>query len=151
MWGTWPSEQLDRIRDQSGVGEEIGTAEWVPVTWPFPGGDGAGRGAAGGYRHLPVVSNTYTRRAALMLRVSGHRMQPRYFDGYYILVQEQPDVDFGDIGVWVVNGYGYVKQKDDDYLRSLNTKYPDIHFSEWDDYRCRGKVIGTLDPQWIVE
>lgn len=143
--------EFDRITHQNELGQKIETEDMILFDMPVSAGDGALLGDEGSYRHMPVVSNTYTRRADFMLRVKGHSMQPRYFDGDYILVQEQPDVDFGDIGVWVVNGYGYVKQKDDDYLRSLNPKYPDIHFSEWDDYRCRGKVIGTLDPQWIVE
>jgi len=143
--------EFDRITHQDELGRRVETCDMILFDMPVSAGDGALLGDEGSYRHIPVVSNTYTRRADFMLRVKGHSMQPRYFDGDYILVQEQPDVDFGDIGVWVVNGYGYVKQKDDDYLRSLNPKYPDIHFSEWDDYRCRGKVIGTLDPQWIVE
>lgn len=143
--------EFDRITHQNELGQKVETEDMILFDMPVSAGDGALLGDEGSCRHVPVHSNTYTRRADFMLRVTGHSMQPRFFDGDLILVQEQPDVDFGDIGVWVVNGYGFVKQKDDDYLRSLNPKYPDIHFSEWDDYRCRGKVIGTLDPQWIVE
>lgn len=143
--------EFDRITYQDELGRRMETEDMILFDMPVSAGNGVLLGDEGSYRHIPVISNTYTRKADFMLRVKGHSMQPRYFDGDYILVQEQPDVDFGDIGVWVVNGYGYVKQKDDDYLRSLNPKYPDIHFSEWDDYRCRGKVIGTLDPQWIME
>lgn len=143
--------EFDRVTHQNELGQNIETVDMMIPYEPVSAGLGASLNGDGVYKHTTVLSNTYTRKADFMLRVEGQSMEPKYYDGDLILVQEQDDVDFGEIGVWVVNGKGYVKQKDDDYLRSLNPKYPDVHFSEWDEYRCVGKVIGTLDPDWIVK
>lgn len=38
------------------------------------------------------------------LRATGNSMEPRVFEGDYILVHRQPDVDSGDLAVVIVNG-----------------------------------------------
>lgn len=97
-----------------------------------------------------VISNIYTERANLILRVDGESMAPRYHDGDKILVQETGDVDIGEIGVWRIENRGYVKKKGEHCLISLNKNYDNIYPEDFQEQDCVGRVIGILDPTWIV-
>jgi len=66
-----------------------------------------------------------------------------------LLVKEQDDIDFGEVGVFLVNGEGYIKQKGEHYLISLNRNVPNVYIGDGDDIVCEGLVIGILDPDWI--
>lgn len=78
------------------------------------------------------------------LTIKGNSMEPVYYDGDIVLVKEQPSVDIGEIGIFTINGDGYIKKYGGDRLISLNAEYDDIEFSDEDDIRCRGKVIGRV-------
>lgn len=102
-------------------------------------------------KQIKVVSNIYTRQADYVVRVDGESMAPRYHNGDKLLVQEVDDTDVGEIGIWFVNGLHYVKKKGEGKLISLNPEFPDIYTTESYDQICQGRVIGILDPSWIVE
>lgn len=98
------------------------------------------------YEHWEKVSVPLTpesRKADFILRVDGDSMEPKFSDGDYLLVRKQPAVDIGQIGIFDVDGKGYVKKYGGDKLISLNPKYKDI--STTDDSRCFGLVLGTTD------
>lgn len=97
-----------------------------------------------------VVSNAYTRKSDFCLTVDGNSMEPRFYDGDIILVQEAEDLDFGEIGVFIINDRGFVKQKGEHHLISLNPSFSSIYLGPYDDFRCVGRVIGTLDPDWLI-
>ena len=84
-----------------------------------------------------------SRKADFILVVDGDSMEPKFHNGDYILVRKQPAVDIGQIGIFGVDGKGYVKKYDGDKLISLNKKYPDIPLNE--DSRCFGLVLGVTD------
>ena len=79
------------------------------------------------------------------IRVSGDSMENRFFDGDIVLVEEQQSLNFGDIGVFILNGEGYIKKYSREGLESLNKKYPIIRISEEDECKLFGRVIRTLD------
>lgn len=58
-----------------------------------------------------VIHNELTRKADFCLDVQGDSMEPKFFDGDTILVRRQPSVDIGEIGLFIVDGKGYVKMK----------------------------------------
>ena len=98
------------------------------------------------YEHWEKVSVPLTpesRNADFILRVDGDSMEPKFSNGDYLLVRKQPAVDIGQIGIFDVDGKGYVKKYGGDKLISLNPKYKDI--STTDDSRCFGLVLGTTD------
>lgn len=97
-----------------------------------------------------VCYNELTRKADFCLNVKGHSMEPKFYDGDTVLVREQPSVDIGEIGLFVVDGNGYIKKQGVDRLISLNPDFDDIFPNEFSDVRCVGKIIGVLDPQWII-
>ncbi|MCM1227893.1 MAG: hypothetical protein NC320_10825 [Clostridium sp.] len=45
---------------------------------------------------------------------------------------------------------GYIKKLGAGELISLNPEYDNIHLHEYDDVRCRGEVIGALEPEDII-
>ena len=101
-------------------------------------------------RDVDVMLNSYTKSADYILRVSGSSMEPRFHDGDYVLVQETDDVDEGEVGIWNIAGLSYIKKKGDGVLISVNPKYRNIEPEEYDYQNCQGRVIGVLDPDWIL-
>lgn len=88
-----------------------------------------------------VPLNSESRRADFILKIYGDSMEPKFSDGDYVLVRQQPTVDKGQIGIFGYDGKGYVKKFGGDRLISLNKKYSDIYIDE--SARCFGLVLGT--------
>lgn len=97
-----------------------------------------------------VRYNELTRKADFCLNIQGHSMEPKFHDGDIALIRQQPAVDVGEIGLFVVDGKGYIKKQGPDRLISLNPDYDDVWPGEFSDAQCVGKVLGVLDPDWIV-
>lgn len=53
-----------------------------------------------------------------IVRVSGDSMEPTYHDGDKLFVKEQPSIEIGEIGIFVVDGNAYVKELGVDRLIS---------------------------------
>lgn len=96
-----------------------------------------------------VQENDLTRRASFCVPVSGNSMEPRYHDGDILVIDDNAEVELGQVGLYTIDGEGFVKIYGGDHLISLNPDYPNIPFIE--DSRRNGKVIGILEPDWIVE
>ena len=82
------------------------------------------------------------READLIIPVDGKSMEPEISDGDELCIKLCDDIDIGEIGVFIVENKGYVKQKGEDRLISLNPEYDDIYAKE---YKCVGKVIGKVE------
>lgn len=94
---------------------------------------------------LHIVHTAIADRANYAVRVSGDSMEPRFHDGDIVLVETCPSVEKGEIGIFVVNGEGYIKQYDGRTLLSLNPKRKNIHLNEDDTVYCRGRVLGIAE------
>ena len=79
------------------------------------------------------------------IRVSGDSMEPKFYDGDIVLVKEQKTLNLGDIGVFILNGEGYIKKYSKAGLESLNKKYSVIKISEDDTCEFFGKAIKKFD------
>ncbi|MGN0603298.1 MAG: helix-turn-helix domain-containing protein [Oscillospiraceae bacterium] len=91
-----------------------------------------------------VPDSPESRRADFVLTVSGDSMEPKFHDGDNILVRSQPTVEIGQIGIFDVDGEGYIKKLGDGQLISLNKRYPNISLK--DRYaKCFGLVLGTTE------
>lgn len=91
-----------------------------------------------------VPDTPKSRKADFVLTVSGDSMEPKFHDGDNILVRSQPTVDEGQIGIFDVDGEGYIKKLGKGELISLNHKYPNISLK--DKYvKCFGVVLGTTE------
>lgn len=100
------------------------------------------------FENIYVQKNDLTSRASFGVPVSGDSMEPLYKDGDLLIV-EAAEVPIGKIGVFTIEGEGYVKKRGTDSLISLNPEYDPISLNN--SARCNGRVIGILNPEWIVE
>lgn len=99
---------------------------------------------------LKVKRNDLTEEANFAVQISGNSMLPRFKDKEWVLVRSQPDVEIGEIGIFIIDGNGYIKERAADRLVSINPEYDDIFFKENQDIKCKGLVIGTLESDDFV-
>ena len=83
--------------------------------------------------------------ADFIVGVSGNSMEPTYYDGQKVYVKKTTDLEFGDIGLFIVNGYYYIKELAPDGLRSHNPKWALIPKGR--DIIVVGKVLGPVDEK----
>ncbi|MBQ6945124.1 MAG: S24 family peptidase, partial [Ruminococcus sp.] len=93
---------------------------------------------------INIVETKESRKADFMLKVDGNSMEPKFYDEDYVLIRQQPAVDIGQIGIFDVDGKGYIKKFDGDKLISLNPDYEDISLLN-KEFRCFGLVLGTAE------
>lgn len=100
------------------------------------------------FRTVTVHSDALPHKAAFGVPVAGDSMEPRFHDGDILIIStEQPLL--GEVGLFTLDGQGYVKELGDGELVSLNSAYAPIPMDE--SIICNGKVVGTLDADAIVE
>lgn len=83
------------------------------------------------------------KKANYAIGVNGVSMEPVYHDGDILLVEMTDQVDIGEIGIFLVNGQSYVKQRGKDELISLNKNSGNVALTS--DSRCMGRVIARLE------
>lgn len=93
---------------------------------------------------IVVRDNARTREADFALRISGNSMEPRYHDGDILLVQNTDTLEFGELGIFILDGNGFFKVFGGDRLYSINEDYGDILLKDFEDVRIAGRVIGKL-------
>lgn len=95
-----------------------------------------------GYNAKPIkiVNTSEAAKADYALRVTGDSMEPQYYNGDIVLIKTTPDVPQGTVGVFIHNGEGFIKQRDNSHLCSFNPKYPPIEANE--STITKGQVLG---------
>lgn len=93
---------------------------------------------------ISISDNSRTKEADFALRISGNSMETRYHDGDILLVQETDTLEFGELGIFILDGSGFFKVFGGDRLYSLNAEYGDILLKDFEDVRIAGRVIGKL-------
>lgn len=83
------------------------------------------------------------RSADFAVRITGDSMEPTYSDGDIVLVSKQVELNPGDIGLFSLNGKGYIKELGYKVLLSHNKKYTELLIN--DSIKFYGKVIGKID------
>lgn len=99
-----------------------------------------------GYKtRIEIPTERVPEDAHYCARVNGDSMEPAYADGDIVFVQRQDEmVRPGEIGIFSLNGEGYIKRLGHGVLESLNPKYEPIPIREYDDLRCQGRVLGRV-------
>lgn len=82
------------------------------------------------------------RKADYAIGVNGSSMEPVYHDGDTLLVEMTDTVEIGEIGIFLVNGESFVKERGETELRSLNPEKANVPLNE--SARCLGRVVGKL-------
>lgn len=83
-------------------------------------------------------------RTKFAIRVTGDSMEPDFFHEDIIFIEPTEYLHHHDIGVFVLNGEGYIKEynKEDGCLISHNPKYPPIQLKPDDSIHVVGRVLG---------
>ena len=177
----WQTEALSEGRKRQSAAEERWkrhtTAE-APPAKPKRGGIGrAGQireaevprfvtvyasdlGAAAGFgaaldeaqgEEICLLADAETERADEVITVSGHSMEPTFMDGDRVLVEHTDRLRPGEIGIFLVDNEGYIKEYRPDGLHSHNPDYGMIPLSGEETVRCVGRVIGKLREEQIPD
>ena len=96
------------------------------------------------YTEITIPDTAKSSEADFALRISGNSMEPRYKNGDYLLIKSTDNIEVGEIGVFVLDGEGYVKVYGGDRLISLNPAYSPIPLKDFTNVRCVGVVAGKL-------
>ena len=138
------NEEYDRSTEQ-GEGELIQTNCIVLTMYEDAVSAGTGEFLSDGRCVEVTVDETpLTERADFILRVSGDSMEPTYYDGDKVLVENAVELKVGEIGIFVLNGQGYIKEYRPEGLLSHNKKYGIIKINENDRCEVVGRVIGKI-------
>lgn len=87
------------------------------------------------------VSEEY-KNADFVIGVSGDSMEPTFKNNDKVAVKKTDCINIGDIGVFMVDGNGFIKELGDGVLISHNDKYEDIEINE--STVCIGRVLGKV-------
>ena len=96
------------------------------------------------WRSIEVVDTQEARMADFAVEVEGSSMEPDYFDGDIVYIALASEVAIGQVGLFIQNGKGYIKEAGENCLISRNPKYDDIFPSDG-SIECKGKVIGVAE------
>ncbi len=95
---------------------------------------------------LEIPGEMVPKRANFCVRVNGNSMEPAYRDGDIVFVERvEGFINEGEIGIFFLNGDGYIKRLGQGELLSLNPLYEPIPLHDYDSFRCQGRVLGKLD------
>lgn len=93
---------------------------------------------------VEVIDNPKVSEADFAVEIDGDSMEPDYHNGDLALIKLDPDVPVGEVGLFVLDGMGYIKERGKKCLISINPDYDDIELDS--TARCIGLVIGTARP-----
>ena len=93
------------------------------------------------WTEITVIDTPQARSADFAVEVEGDSMEPDFHDGDIVLVKKDPDVQVGEVGLFVLDGMGYIKERGSKCLISRNPDYPDIE----GEARCVGLVVGIAE------
>lgn len=94
---------------------------------------------------LEIPGDLVPARAHFCVRVNGDSMEPAYRDGDIVFVERVDGcVNEGEIGIFFLNGDGYIKRLGRGELISLNPAYLPIPLHDYDSLRCQGRVLGKV-------
>ena len=147
--------QMEALRDRRAEMREAAKPVPLPKTVTLflnelgaAAGFGAALGEAQGEK-MVLLADRDTERADEVITVCGRSMEPTFLDGDRVLVQHTRELREGEIGIFLVDNEGYIKEYRKDGLHSHNPEYRTMTFHEGQTVRCLGRVIGKLKEEQI--
>lgn len=96
------------------------------------------------WESVEVVDTPEARLADFAVKVEGRSMEPDYYDGDIVYIELASEVPIGQVGLFIQNGRGYIKEAGDGHIISRNPEFNDI-FPTDGDIECKGRVIGVAE------
>jgi SOS-response transcriptional repressor LexA len=107
-------------------------------------GVGAPMEGESAFHEVYVKANRLQEQCDFIVRVNGESMEPMYPDGSLVYVKKTQELQYGDIGLFVVNGESYIKLYRAEGLLSLNPAFPLIPVCEGSSCLAVGRVVGMV-------
>ncbi len=148
------AEEKPRVKKTAGRIRQAGglTVPRFVTVYASDLGAAAGFGAAldeAQGEEIRLLADDETERADEVITVSGCSMEPTFMDGDRVLVEHTDRLRPGEIGIFLVDNEGYIKEYRPDGLHSHNPAYGMIPLSGEETVRCVGRVIGKLKEEQI--
>ncbi len=86
-----------------------------------------------------------------VITVSGRSMEPTFYEGDQVLVRHCKELREGEIGIFLTEGEGFIKEYRKDGLHSHNPQYATMKFTDLNDVQLVGKVIGTVTGDMLPD
>lgn len=96
------------------------------------------------WKSITVVDTPEARLADFAVEIEGESMEPDYHNGDIVYISLASEVPIGQVGLFLQNGKGYIKEAGDGCIISRNPDYDDI-FPKDGDIECKGRVIGIAE------
>lgn len=96
------------------------------------------------WKEIQVLDTPEARQADFAVEIEGRSMEPDYYDGDIVYISLASEVPVGQVGLFIQNGKGYIKEAGKKCLISRNPEYDDI-FPADGNIECKGKVIGIAE------
>lgn len=123
---------------------EVATCDMLVYT--FPAAAGIPLSAEDDYERVEFPCNEVPTGADFGIRIRGDSMQPTIPDGTIVFVRKQPEMQNGQIGIFMIDDGALCKRfyrRDGRIiLQSDNPKYKDIEVGEYERLFIVGKVLG---------
>lgn len=140
------NKEMERVKATVQKGASVQVVPFRISEQPAAAGTGTYLGPDA-FRTVHVKPDALPKGSSFGVPVSGNSMEPKYHNGDVLIVSEQhPEV--GEIGVFILDGAGYVKIRGETELISINKDYAPIPMN--DSIRSCGKVVGTIRKDDLV-
>lgn len=123
---------------------EVATCDMLVYT--FPAAAGIPLSAEDDYERMEFPCSEIPTGADFGIRIRGDSMQPTIPDGTIVFVRKQPEMQNGQIGIFMIDDGAlckrFYRRGEQIILQSDNPKYKDIEVGEHERLFIVGKVLG---------
>lgn len=134
------------LKHKDETAEEI--AVYVTMLYHHPASAGTGAPAEYDEPEMLRLVKMPPKGTSFVAPVQGNSMEPTYRNGDMVFVRVQPEIQKGQIGIFLMDDQQWLKELGDDVLLSHNPKYPPRPMT--DDVRCQGLVLGVCDESYFA-
>lgn len=128
--------------------EEQDKVIYIFPAYSMPMSAGTGQPAGSEYPENYRLVKEPPGRATFIAPVSGDSMEPTYHNGDKLFIRSCPEIEVGQVGVFLMDGQQWVKELGEGVLISHNEEYDPIPMRE--DIVCQGLVLGVCDESYFV-
>ena len=140
-------DKMTIIAKESDFEKEVQIVDMKVYWQPTAAGIGNYLTDDGSYDLMSFSTDEVPLRADFGVRISGDSMEPRISDGDIVWVKAAPQIENGEIGIFILDGNALCKKLHIDYenkkvtLVSLNPERDNIEIKEYGNLRTIGRVM----------
>ena len=98
-----------------------------------------------------VTENRLSRQSDAIYFINGDSMEPTYHNGDHVYVQHASELNYGEIGIFIVSGVTYIKEFRKSGLYSHNRSYRIMKLTDDDNVHLVGRVLGRVESEDMMD